>query len=109
MDSLREGAAPDEVKQKVEHVALAHGLVSKYTSLVAVELEPARPTSSDLHSSAMPTNLPEGWVEASVFGQLPQTATAADWHLLLGLIALIAAALLWLSLRARKFIAGAVA
>jgi Ca-activated chloride channel family protein len=109
MDGLHEGAAPDAVRQSVERVALAHGLVSKYTSLVAVELKPARPASEVLHSGAVPTHLPDGWVEASVFGELPQTATAANWHLLLASIGSIVAGLLWLSTRRRRAIAEAAA
>ena len=37
MDSLHEGADPEGVRREVVDVALAHNLVTKYTSLVAVD------------------------------------------------------------------------
>ena len=47
-------------RQAVLDVALAHHLVSKYTSLVAVDSEPVRPTDKSLVTHEMKTNLPEG-------------------------------------------------
>ncbi|HKO89103.1 MAG TPA: marine proteobacterial sortase target protein [Burkholderiales bacterium] len=96
LDTERGGANADDVRKGVVEIALQHGLVSKHTSLVAVELKPARTAGLPLRSGAMPTHLPEGWVEESVFGELPQTATAAQWHLFLGLLALAVASVLTL-------------
>ena len=98
-DGLREGKTEDEVKAQVVEVALAHHLVSKYTSLVAVDKTPARPVDATLKGGAMPTNLPEGWDHAAVFGELPKGATDMRWHLLVGAIALMMAMLL----RRRQF------
>jgi Ca-activated chloride channel family protein len=68
MNGLHEGADPAEVQSKVTALALAHRLVTRYTSLVAVDVTPARPKDSPLASRHVPTNLPEGWVYEKVFG-----------------------------------------
>ncbi len=94
MDGQREGRSADEVRQAVVDVALEHGLVSKYTSLVAVDLTPARPSGEALQSGAVPNQLPDGWVHEAVFGSLPQTATSAPLHMLIGTAALLFALLL---------------
>jgi Ca-activated chloride channel family protein len=44
MDEAFTGTAEETVRKGVLDVALAHHLVSKYTSLVAVDVTPARPT-----------------------------------------------------------------
>ena len=60
MDSIVEGADRAEVRRQVIDVALAHHLVSKYTSLVAVDVTPTSPTGSPM-TRAVPTELPAGW------------------------------------------------
>lgn len=104
IDSLRDGAKEDEVREAVVDVALAHHLVSKYTSLVAVDKTPVRPADAALKSGAIPTNLPEGWEFEKVFGELPQGATDSRWHLLAGLLALLLAAGLFLTARRRSVV-----
>jgi Ca-activated chloride channel family protein len=88
MEDRARGAAETEVRERVLEVALAHHLVSKYTSLVAVDVTPARPADADLKSGAVPTNLPAGWQYEKVFGQLPKGATPGRFHLLTALLAL---------------------
>jgi Ca-activated chloride channel family protein len=95
MGAGREGAAGASVKAGVVEVALAHGLVSRYTSLVAVDTTPARPPGEALQSAMLPVSLPEGMVHEAVFGELPQTATPALLHLLFALGALLLAAAAW--------------
>jgi Ca-activated chloride channel family protein len=90
MDSLRENASEAEVRTAVVDLALTHHLVTKYTSLVAIDRTPARPDAAALKSAALPTNLPEGWTYAAVFGELPQGATDARLNLLLGALLLAA-------------------
>lgn len=86
MDSLHEGADPSEVRQAVIKTALDHHLVSKYTSLVAVDITPARPVDKDLKRGAVPANLPHGMQRDMVFGvSMTQTATPAQLHMLIGL------------------------
>ncbi len=82
---------PDEAKTAIINTALDHHLVSKYTSLVAVDVTPSRPTDATIKAGAVPTNLPEGWNHEAVFGQLPKTATSAELNMLIGLCLLIAA------------------
>jgi Ca-activated chloride channel family protein len=100
LDSLRENAPEPEVRAAVVDLALTHHLVTKYTSLVAIDRTPARPDSAALKSAALPTNLPEGWTYAAVFGELPQGATDARFNLLLGAL-LFAAALVAFGARRR--------
>ncbi len=101
MDQHVNGAEPNPVRQAVLDVALKHHLVSRYTSLVAVDVTPVRPGDRTLHSHALPTNLPQGWDYTSVFG-LPQTATSGRLQMLLGLIALlVGAGLTWMRAWAR--------
>ena len=87
---------PDEAKQAIITTALDHHLVSKYTSLVAVDVTPSRPSDAGLKTGAVPTNLPEGWNHEAVFGQLPQTATPAELNMLIGLMLLMIASGFWL-------------
>jgi Ca-activated chloride channel family protein len=91
IDSLRDGAKEEDVRDAVIEVALTHHLVSKYTSLVAVDKTPVRPKEDALQSGAIPTNLPEGWEYDKVFGELPQGATDSRWNLLAGLLSLLLA------------------
>jgi Ca-activated chloride channel family protein len=49
-------------------VALDYGLVSRLTSLVAVDVTPSRPASAGLVSADIPLNLPRGWNFDKVFG-----------------------------------------
>ena len=102
---MREGASAEETKGRIIELALFHQLVTKYTSLVAIDRTPARAPGEDLKTAAMPTNLPEGWNYESVFGQqagdvaivgrLPQGATDSELKLLTGLILLLASVLLF--------------
>ena len=72
-------------------VALRHHLVSRHTSLVAVDVTPARPGDAAVNTHALKTNLPHGWEYDAVVG-LGQGATDAPLHLLAGLAALLLAA-----------------
>ena len=102
-DSLRDGKSEDEVRPAVVKVALAHHLVSKYTSLVAVDPTPVRRPNDPLKSAAVPGNLPDGAVHEAIFGEqqgeLPQGATDARVNFLMGLILLLIASVLWQSRR----------
>jgi len=91
LDARRAGAPDADVRHAVIDVALRHHLVSAYTSLVAVDVTPARPAGTPLASHALETNLPAGWEYEALFGA-GQGATAASLHVALGLAALAAAA-----------------
>jgi Ca-activated chloride channel family protein len=95
MDHLRGGAPEAEIREAVLKLALEHHLVSRYTSLVAVDRTPVRSAEARLKSSGIPTNLPEGWTYEGVVGELPRGATSLRFDLLAGLLLLLLAALLW--------------
>jgi Ca-activated chloride channel homolog len=101
LDSRHEGAVEEEVRAAVVALGLEHHLVTPHTSLIAVDLTPARPVGATLDSRAVPTLLPAGWSHEAVFGQLPQTATPAPLHFALMMAALTLAALLWRAGRGR--------
>jgi Ca-activated chloride channel family protein len=104
LDSLHEGRDADAVKAEVVALGLEHHLVTKHTSLVAVDVTPVRPAGAPLDAQAVATNLPHGWSYEAVFGELPQTATPLPVHAGLAGLALAFAALLWLA--DRRFRAG---
>jgi Ca-activated chloride channel family protein len=65
------GGAPRDstaVRAAALGVALEHGLVTRYTSLVAVDEEVVRPKDAALESHEMPRDLPHGWDADAVFG-----------------------------------------
>ncbi|HEX9450859.1 MAG TPA: marine proteobacterial sortase target protein [Burkholderiales bacterium] len=100
-DSLQDGADKQRVREDVVDIALKHHLVSRYTSLVAIDVTPARPGGQPLDSQALPVNMPHGWDQDAVFGSLPRTATPAPLHLMLALL-LATLALLTYALAGRK-------
>jgi Ca-activated chloride channel family protein len=89
MDQRARGGDEGEIRKAVLDLALNHKLVSKYTSLVAVDKTPARPVDKQLQKKQIPTNLPHGWNANKVFGSMPQSATPAPLNLLLGLLGLL--------------------
>jgi Ca-activated chloride channel family protein len=95
MDQLRGGAPEQEIRDAVLKLALEHQLVSRYTSLVAVDKTPARSAEALLKSASLATNLPEGWTYEGVFGELPRGAAGLRFDLLAGALLLLLAALVW--------------
>jgi Ca-activated chloride channel family protein len=73
---------------------LEHHLVSKYTSLVAVDKTPVRPAGDPLHSEQVPNLMPYGQSANMIFG-FPATATNAPALRLAGIVSLLAALLLF--------------
>jgi Ca-activated chloride channel family protein len=70
IEALRyKGANEGDVDAQVLKVALSHHLVSRLTSLVAVDVSPSRPAGEAMTSHKMPTNLPHGWNFEKVFGE----------------------------------------
>ncbi|GBD47297.1 marine proteobacterial sortase target protein [Methylopila sp. Yamaguchi] len=111
---------PDKADAAILRLALEHHLVTRLTSLVAVDAAPRRAADALLDRADVPLNLPAGWDFEKVFGprapaapmrradlvepvavaaaqevSLPQTATDAELRLLAGLgllgVALLAA------------------
>lgn len=86
-----------ELRRQVVELALEHHLVSRFTSLVAVDVTPERPDGSPLASQQVPNVRPAGatWQYP---GYLPSSGTSARLSLWLGL------ALLGLALVLRRLL-----
>jgi len=65
-------AGPEDADKTILALALEHQLVTRLTSLVAVDQTPSRPQGEPLKVSELPINLPSGWDFAKVFGERPQ-------------------------------------
>ena len=63
---------PDAADKTILALALDHHLVTRLTSLVAVDETPARPEGAPLKLADLPLNLPAGWDFAKVFGEQPK-------------------------------------
>ena len=61
-------ASAEETDKRILGLALAHHLVSRLTSLVAVDVTPSRPEGARLTRAELPLNLPAGWEFDKVFG-----------------------------------------
>lgn len=59
-DQLRDGADAEVIRSQVLDIALRHHLVTRYTSLVAVDKTPVRPADVDLASAAFANATPTG-------------------------------------------------
>ena len=94
MDEAFTGTAEETVRKGVLDIALAHHLVSKYTSLVAVDVTAARPISKPETELPQGTKSSEDQEKTAMIG-LPKTGTNGQLQLLLGLLLLAAAAILW--------------
>jgi Ca-activated chloride channel family protein len=100
MDRHRRSGVDEERKthrDEVVGLALSHHLVSRFTSLVAVDVTPARVREAMLKRHKMATEMPHGWSHDKVFGTT-RTATSAPLQLSLGLLLCMVA--LWLRRRA---------
>ncbi len=94
------------LRANVRDLGLEHHLVTAYTSLVAVDVTPARPADAPMRSTAVPTHLPAGWEADAVFGtgELARGATPATLNLAIGLALLALAGMLALGpLQRRRF------
>ena len=94
-DRGRRGEDADAIRTAIVATALKHHLVSKHTSLVAVDKTPVRPTSESLESEQVPSLLPHGQNMQSIFGMTP-TATSAPMLRLAGFLCLLLAMAAWL-------------
>ena len=59
---------PEIADERIVELALQHGLVTRLTSLVAVDRTPSRPQGTALTRADLPLNLPAGWDFDKVFG-----------------------------------------
>ena len=83
----------NELKNQIVQTSIDHHLVSRFASLVAVDVTPVN-SSGLLYSEKLKTNLPHGWktghnkqpaTQQMLMAQLnlPQTSTAASLHLII--------------------------
>lgn len=78
-DQVYTGVSKDKVDAEVLKVALGFHLVSRLTSLVAVENVVARPAGTPVHTQQVALNMPAGWDFNKVFGELPSRGAGAGY------------------------------
>jgi Ca-activated chloride channel family protein len=100
-DDERRGADADTTRKSIVETALAHHLVSKYTSLVAVDKTPVRHPGDPLSKEQVPNLLPYGQSMNAIFG-FPATATPATLLQLRGITLIRVALLLFAISHARR-------
>ena len=91
-DSMEMTAENSDTRQQVIDLALAHHLVTPFTSLVAVDVTPSGVPAEKCETRAVPVNLPLGW--GGTEGSLPSTATPAPLFITIGVLLLAIAAAL---------------
>ena len=106
-DQGRRGNDADEVRKAIVKTALAHHLVSRHTSLIAVDKTPARSQAQRLRRDQVPNRMAYGQSTNAIFG-FPATATNATTLMWRGTLLIMLAALLLLLCR-RPMEAGNVA
>jgi Ca-activated chloride channel homolog len=74
--SLRQ-IAPDDADKTILALALEHQLVTRLTSLVAIDKTPSRTDGEPLKLTELPLNLPAGWDFAKLFGERSQPPSPA--------------------------------
>ena len=88
-DSLMFGADPELTQLETTAIALEYGLLSRHTSLIAVDKTPRRNMSDLLASSEVPGLLPAG--SSTSLAGYPSTATGWMTQLLLSIFVLLLA------------------
>jgi Ca-activated chloride channel family protein len=73
-------ASQEDTDARVLDLALDHHLVSRLTSLVAVDATPSRPAGAHLTRAELPLNLPAGWDFDKVFGERPAVPAPRQEH-----------------------------
>lgn len=88
MDRHRDDSDEGGVRQEVVTLGLQYGLVTPYTSFVAVEPEISRPSDELLQKGSVPNRTPHGqsWSRGVAY---PATATPMQLYVLLGTLALV--------------------
>ena len=87
----------NSIEKEITDTALKHHLVSRYTSLVAVDKTPVNIDemlhNQRLHSQRLKNNLPHGWTKSAATNgiMLAQTATNSRFNLLMAVLLFFAA------------------
>ena len=92
-DRMLDAADPETVREEMVAVALEHGLVSRFTSLVAVDREPLRPAWEKVAKRKVPLLAPAN-ADGVRLGAFPATATEAPVLLMRAFWLLVLASLL---------------
>ncbi|NNC67578.1 MAG: marine proteobacterial sortase target protein [Gammaproteobacteria bacterium] len=85
---ISHGADPEKIKQVITELGLEHHIVTKHTSLVAVDVTPTKPSDIASKNKAVPVKKPHGW-NMKTPGNIPQGATSSQMNLVLGILLLI--------------------
>ena len=85
---ISHGVDPEEIKLAITALGLEHHIVTKHTSLVAVDVTPTKPSDLVSKDQAVPVKKPHGW-NMKTPGNIPQGATPAQMNLILGILLLI--------------------
>ena len=101
MDEERRGGDAELLRANILDTALTHHLVSKYTSLIAVDKTPIRPAGDPLSSEQVANLLPYGQSANALFG-FPATATGAPALRIMGAAWLLSALLLLVMIRTTR-------
>ena len=96
MDQKIVGVDEESIKKQVTPLALKYGLMSKYTSFVAVEEKVSRPQEAQLKQKEVPNLMPKGNTMMSkpvsynnTNNSYPSTATNRELYFILGLMFLL--------------------
>ena len=81
------------MQARIVQTALAHHLVSRFTSLVTVDRTPVRPAHTPLASGAVPGMLPRGTTPQAFAGVLPRAATPSTFFLYAGVLCCVLSAI----------------
>jgi Ca-activated chloride channel family protein len=92
-DRQRRGADEEATRDAVVATALTHHLVSKYTSLVAIDKTPVRPAGNPLAREQVPNLMAHGQSGRAIFG-FPATATMGPEMRRRGLLMVLATLLM---------------
>ena len=76
MDTLHAGASIDQVSTEVAAIGVRHQLVTRWSSLIAVDVTPTAPPNIAPNTRAIPSLLPAGWNFKKVFGLGEAESTA---------------------------------
>ncbi|MEM9572779.1 MAG: marine proteobacterial sortase target protein [Pseudomonadota bacterium] len=78
LDRARRTAPIADIDAKILGLAIDHHLISRLTSLVAVDVTPSRPDGDAVIARQVPLNFPEGWDFEKVFGEEIVVQVAPD-------------------------------
>ncbi|MDX1507626.1 MAG: marine proteobacterial sortase target protein, partial [Woeseiaceae bacterium] len=100
-DQRRRGADADEIRDSIVRTAIRHHLVSRHTSLVAVDKTPSRFAGDPLRRDQVPNLMAHGQSGQAIFG-FPATATDARQLQMTGAALIVLGLLAGLALRRRE-------